>query len=316
MLSQKLSRTPLLAALLALSLSHMANADDGMPAAYQGSPAAPATQASPPAALTNDGFGSKVRGVFSATGEVFKQTAKATGNVIKGSVKATGEIIAGSARATGDVLVGSAKATEDILKGTAKAGEAACVATEDAIKGPTKAAPPVATSKATSTTSDTKSNLAKANEITTGAVAGPTESKLDKRKKSSTPSAIAASGADAIINTPYTPEAQAATPVIEPARYAPEAKAAKQVAAKAGEKAPLPHKKEALARSAPVAVPQQTVPSQAAAASLSTDGTRIAPGSGEPSESPSWNVQEPASSSTAFASQYALRTTPLQATPQ
>ncbi len=370
MFVNKLCKPSLIAAGLALSLSHMAavRADDGLPAAYtnnrlpmpavtdQATPA-PA-RASTPAAHARDGLGSMVKGVFTATGDVFKGTAKVTGDVMKGSVKATGEILAGSAKATGDVLSGSAKATGDILKGTAKAGEAACVVTEGAIKGTAKvgeaacavtedaikgSAKATGASRAAAGRSVGKS--ASAAGTTPGAAAAAdadvisasgqaignapaafataSESTPVKHPRGTAPTPGARAKAEKITNIPYTPEATVATPLPQVIPFDPEAQASTPIVLPTQAKAPVKHQKQRLAKSIPgqsataPAVPLQTAPAQADMSdSLGTAGTRIDPPSADRSESPSWNVQEPASSSTAFASQYALRTTPLPTTTQ
>jgi hypothetical protein len=298
MFTKKLSSPLVLASLLALSLSNV-------PAAHA------------------EGFVSKVKGAFVATGDAIKDTAKATGNVIRGGAKATGDVIVGSAKATGGVLKDSAKVTEDVLKGTAKAGEAACVATGDAIKGSAKAtgaacvatggvikesakatgAACAATGRAVGTTTgaiagatgEAISGSAKAVGNTTGAVVGATEGVLGMHHKPASVTAVTASSVteSSDTNARISSFANSTTTADKPVAM------------------PIPRSvAKAVAKPAFAAPATQ----EAAPVSLSTEGTRISPPVEGGNESPSWNVQEPVASSTAFAAQYALRTTPLQAT--
>jgi len=327
MLTTKLARPTVLAALLAVSLGLM-------PAAHA------------------EGFKDKVKGVFTATGNAIKDSARATGDVFVNSAKATGGVLKESAKLTGDVLVGTAKAGEaacvatgDVLKDTAKIGGAACTATGDAVVG-----------------------SARAVSTTTGTMLGATEGALGMHRKGLAPSAVtaanntagvkpAASSAAApakndnikeeissVRNVPFTPEAaeeiRATTPlspapVVSSAAAKPAADpSAKNVVkttalAKKPSKAPakvatkVPSITSATSKSVaatmqpdPLSQPAASFAATAAPSTISTEGTRITPPVMEnltENQSPSWNEQQPVASSTAFASQYALRTTPLQA---
>jgi hypothetical protein len=155
------------------------------------------------------------------------------------------------------------------------------------------------------------------------AFATASESTPVKHPRGTAPTPGARAKAEKITNIPYTPEATVATPLPQVIPFDPEAQASTPIVLPTQAKAPVKHQKQRLAKSIPgqsataPAVPLQTAPAQADMSdSLGTAGTRIDPPSADRSESPSWNVQEPASSSTAFASQYALRTTPLPTTTQ
>jgi hypothetical protein len=292
MITKQLSKPLVLTALLALSLSNL-----------------------PPAHA--DGFVSKVKGAFVATGDALKDTARATGNVIAGSARMTGGVIKESAIVTGDVLKGTAKAGEaacvatgDVLKGTAKAGEAACVATGDVIKNSAKATGTacVATGRAVGTTAGAVAGAtgeaiggsARAVGAKAATVAGATEGALGMRNKSAAPAAITASNPPLLENKPYSPVNE---PPVKASNDQPKEMPARVKVEKAKGEKVKPEKIASVTQAEPPAP-----------LSLSTEGTRISPPMEESNESPSWNVQEPVARSTAFASQYALRTTPLPVT--
>jgi len=286
MFTNKFYRPLLLTAILAMSLSNVPAADAA-------------------------GIMSKVKGAFVATGDALKDTARATGNVI-----------VGSAKMTGGVIKESAIVTEDVFKGTARAGEAACLATGDVIKGSAKATGNacLATGRAVGTTAgavagvtgDAITGSARAVGSTAGAVTGATEGALGLHNKPVPATAISASNATTAEAKPFqtprpTDQAKLTAPVepLDQTKTVNQNKPVKNELPKAFkrdlDKTAATHVKAAREVAPPV--------------SLSTEGTRISPPLEETSESPSWNVQEPVARSTAFASQYALRTTPLQASP-